>query len=95
MPFHELHDPRGMAEDVTNLGRWGHGDVEINLGEMDELPYVLGLVRQAFERQMGNEEEEPSTWWPLDQRTMPRSDLEEVCAVACPKDALQVAVLFS
>ena len=21
--FHELHDPRGLARDVTNLGRWG------------------------------------------------------------------------
>ena len=27
MRFHELHDPRGLAKDVTNLGRWGNGDV--------------------------------------------------------------------
>ena len=31
MQFHELHDPRGMAKDVTNLGRWGNGDVEVGL----------------------------------------------------------------
>ena len=56
--FHELHDPKGLAKDVTNLGRWGNGDVEVALSTPDELPYVMGLVRQAFERQMGNGEAE-------------------------------------
>jgi uncharacterized protein with ParB-like and HNH nuclease domain/predicted transport protein len=56
--FHELHDPRGQAKDVTNLGRWGNGDVEVALSKPDELPYVMGLVRQAFEKQMGNAEGE-------------------------------------
>jgi predicted transport protein len=53
LDFHEIDDPRGMAVDVTNLGRWGNGDVEVGLSNEDELPYVLGLVRQAFEKQMG------------------------------------------
>jgi len=52
--FAEISDPKGMAKDVTNLGRWGNGDVEVALSSLTELPYVLGLVRQAFERQMGN-----------------------------------------
>ena len=57
--FHELHDPKGLAKDVTNLGRWGNGDVEVaRLSTPDELPYVMGLVRQAFEKQMGNGEAE-------------------------------------
>ena len=56
--FHELHDPRSLARDVTNLGRWGNGDVEVVLSTPDELPYVMGLVRQAFEKQMGNGEAE-------------------------------------
>lgn len=54
MAFHELHDPKGEAKDVTNLGRWGNGDVEVGLSTLDELPYVMGLVRQSFEKQMGN-----------------------------------------
>ena len=54
--FHELHDPRGMAKDVTNLGRWGNGDAEVVLSTQEEIPYVMGLVRQAFEKQMGNGE---------------------------------------
>ena len=58
LDFHELHDPRRMAKDVTNLGRWGNGNAEVYLSEREELAYVMGLVRQAFERQMGNEARE-------------------------------------
>lgn len=58
LQFHELHDPRHFARDVTNIGRWGNGDVEVALSSHDELPYVMGLVRQAFEKQMGNGETE-------------------------------------
>lgn len=58
MQFHELHDPRVLAKDVTNLGRWGNGDVEVGLSTPEELAYVMGLVRQAFEKQMGNAEVE-------------------------------------
>jgi uncharacterized protein with ParB-like and HNH nuclease domain/predicted transport protein len=58
MHFHELHDPKAMAKDVTNLGRWGNGDVEVGLSKSEDLPYVMGLVRQAFEKQMGNGEAE-------------------------------------
>ena len=58
MQFHQLHDPKGLAKDVTNLGRWGNGDVEVGLSKLEELPYVMGLVRQAFEKQMGNAEAE-------------------------------------
>ena len=58
MKFHELHDPRGLCKDITNLGRWGNGDVEVALSRVEDLPYVMGLVRQAFEKQMGNGEGE-------------------------------------
>lgn len=54
MPFHELSDPKEMARDVTNLGRWGNGDVEVGLSKESELAYVMGLIRQSFEKQMGN-----------------------------------------
>lgn len=53
MKFHELHDPLVLAKDVSNVGRWGNGDVEVALSKLSELPYVMGLIRQAFEKQMG------------------------------------------
>ena len=52
--FPEVNDPKGLCRDVTGLGRWGNGDVEVALSSLDELPYVVGLVRQALERQMGD-----------------------------------------
>lgn len=54
MPFHELVDPQGLARDVTGLGRWGNGDAEIGFENLESLPYILGLARQAFEWQMGS-----------------------------------------
>ena len=56
--FYELHDPRGLARDMTGLGHSGNGNVEVVLSTSDELPYVMGLVRQAFEKQMGDAEVE-------------------------------------
>ncbi|MCC7540574.1 MAG: DUF1524 domain-containing protein [Deltaproteobacteria bacterium] len=55
IPFQELNDTKGICRDVTGLGRWGNGDTEVVLASVDELPYVMGLVRQAYERQMGSQ----------------------------------------
>lgn len=54
MAFAEINDPKGLCKDVTDLGRWGNGDVEVGLKSLDELPYIMGLVRQSYERQMGD-----------------------------------------
>jgi len=53
MPFSEINDPKGLCKDVSSVGRWGNGDVEVGLASLEELPYVIGLVRQSLERQMG------------------------------------------
>jgi predicted transport protein len=52
MPFGELRDLEGRARDVTNIGHWGRGDVEVTLSTDDDMPYILGLVRQALDRQL-------------------------------------------
>jgi predicted transport protein len=54
MKFADINDPRHICNDVSNLGRWGNGDVEVGLTSADDLPYVIGLIRQSLERQMGN-----------------------------------------
>jgi len=56
LPFKEIDDPKGLCKDVTGLGRWGNGDVVVGLQKLDEMPYVMGLVRQSYEYQMGNGE---------------------------------------
>jgi len=55
MPFAEISDPKGLCKDVTDVGKQGNGDVDVSLKSLDELPYVMGLVRQSYERQMGDE----------------------------------------
>jgi uncharacterized protein with ParB-like and HNH nuclease domain/predicted transport protein len=54
MPFSDLSDPKGLCKDVSGVGRWGNGEVEVGVSSVEELPYVMGLVRQSFDRQMGN-----------------------------------------
>lgn len=49
----DIEDPKGLCRDISNIGRWGNGDVEIGLSSAEELPYVMGLIRQSFDRQMG------------------------------------------
>lgn len=54
MRFADIDDPKGQCKDISALGRWGNGDVEVGLSSLDELPYVLGLVRQSLEQQLGS-----------------------------------------
>ena len=52
MLFPDLDDPKGLAKNVTGIGRWGNGDVEIAVASLDEVPYAVGLIRQSLERQL-------------------------------------------
>ena len=54
--FGELHDSKGLCRNVSQTGHWGNGDVELFLSSVDEIDYVISLVRQAIEKQFGNEE---------------------------------------
>jgi predicted transport protein len=56
MRFHEINDPRKLCKNVAELGRWGNGEAEVMFSSLDELPYIMSLVQQAFARQMGNGE---------------------------------------
>lgn len=53
MRFAEVSDPKGLCKDVSNIRHWGNGDVEVSLSTLEELPYVVGLIRQALEKQLG------------------------------------------
>lgn len=54
MAFPDVQDPKGLCKNVADVSRWGNGDVEVALESLDDLPYVMGLVRQSFDRQMGD-----------------------------------------
>jgi uncharacterized protein with ParB-like and HNH nuclease domain/predicted transport protein len=48
----ELVDPRKMATDITGMGKWGNGNVRVDLKSEEDLHYVIGLIRQSFDLQM-------------------------------------------
>jgi uncharacterized protein with ParB-like and HNH nuclease domain/predicted transport protein len=50
--FPEIIDPKGLSKDVSGLGRWGNGDVEVVISNRNELEDVMDLIQQAFDKQM-------------------------------------------
>ncbi len=53
MPFNELQDEKNLASDMTDKHHNGNGDIEIKLETKENIPYCLGLIKQALEKQMG------------------------------------------
>ncbi|WRA29937.1 DUF262 and DUF1524 domain-containing protein [Helicobacter pylori] len=53
MEFNELQDEKNLARDMTNTGHLGNGDIEVKLETKENIPYCLGLIKQALEKQMG------------------------------------------
>ena len=51
MKFADVIDPKGICKDITGVGRWGNGDVEVGLDSLDGLDYVMGIIEQAFRLQ--------------------------------------------
>ena len=48
--FDEIEDPKGLCRNVTNIGRWGNGDVETGIRSLEEMEDVMALVRQSFDK---------------------------------------------
>ena len=51
MKFSEVHDPNGICKDVTGVGRWGNGDVELFMENLSELDQIMEIVKQSFDVQ--------------------------------------------
>ena len=51
MKFSEISDPNGICKDITGLGRWGNGDVELFMEHQDELDQIMEFVKQSFDAQ--------------------------------------------
>lgn len=54
MRFNEIDDPKNITRDVSQIGHYGNGEVEVNLTSIEELPYVIGLIRQSLDKQLGD-----------------------------------------
>lgn len=51
MKFSDIIDPNGICRDITGLGRWGNGDIELFMERQDELDQVMEIVKQSFDSQ--------------------------------------------
>lgn len=55
MDFADVIDPKGLCKDITDLGRWGNGNVELPVVRMSDIDYALDLIQQSFDIQVGDE----------------------------------------
>ena len=53
LQIYELHDPKKISKDASHR-HFGSCETEVNLNSLKELPYIIGLVRQALEKQIGD-----------------------------------------
>jgi predicted transport protein len=51
MKFADVIDPRGICKDITGIGRWGNGDIEVALNSLGEIDDVMEIIEQAFRQQ--------------------------------------------
>lgn len=50
--FSDILDPKGLCKDVSGVGRWGNGDVEVGISNLNEIDDIMSLIQQAFDKQM-------------------------------------------
>jgi uncharacterized protein with ParB-like and HNH nuclease domain/predicted transport protein len=50
--FADVIDPKGLCKDVTDLGRWGNGDVEVAFSNLNQIDDIMDLIQQAFDKQL-------------------------------------------
>lgn len=46
----ELDDPYQLGKDVSNVGHWGTGDVEVSMDSDEQLDNIMALVEQAYQQ---------------------------------------------
>ena len=51
MKFSEVIDPNGICHDITGLGRWGNGDVELYMEHASDVDQIMEVVEQAYRLQ--------------------------------------------
>ncbi len=52
MKFSEVYDPIGICCDITGLGRWGNGDVELFSEHTSDVDQVMEIIEQAYRQQV-------------------------------------------
>lgn len=51
LKYSRLDNPPSFARDVSNIGHWGTGDVEIRVDDLSQIPEAISLIKQSFNSQ--------------------------------------------
>ncbi|MCG4564174.1 hypothetical protein L0P62_01820 [Anaerosalibacter bizertensis] len=52
MNFDEIDDPHKIGRDVTNIGTWGNGNMEILMDSVNQIPSILYIIGQSYDKQL-------------------------------------------
>ncbi len=46
----DLQDQKNTARDVSNVGHWGNGSYEIKLTDLEDIDYIISLLKQSLRK---------------------------------------------
>ena len=46
----ELQDQKNISRDISNVGHWGNGAYEIKLNDLEDIDYILSLLKQSIRK---------------------------------------------
>ena len=52
LKFADVVDPHGICRDVTGVGKWGNGDVEVYMEHTSDVDNVMEIVEQSYRSQV-------------------------------------------
>ena len=57
MPFAKIYDPLKVAKQIPPEHDAGYSEARVRIHDSDEIPYVMGLIRQAFQHLIEDDED--------------------------------------
>ena len=52
LEFEKINDPLNKVRDVSDIGHWGTGNCNIQIKEIDEVPYFMELFKQSYDEKV-------------------------------------------
>lgn len=50
MKYPDIDDYKNIVRDITGIGSWGNGDCEVNFSSLDDIDYLITLVKQSYKQ---------------------------------------------
>ncbi len=50
MKYPDIDDYKNIVRNITGIGSWGNGDCEVNFNSIDEIDYLITLVKQSYKQ---------------------------------------------